>query len=91
MTEERRTGRTTQQMLNAPRGAYYVWETPALSYAKQLAEYLKRTDLKIVSAGFFSYKGRGAGLKAKIIIDHGCVLTVSAAAAIGKHNLLDKS
>lgn len=88
MTDERRTDRTTAQMLEAPKGAYYVWYCAALSYPKQLAKHLGRADLKIVSPSFFGHKGRGSGLKTKIIIDHGCVLSISNLTTIARCNTL---
>lgn len=89
MPDERQSGRTSAQMKKAPRGAYYVWPNKALNYPRALAKHLKRTDLKIVSPLFFGYKGRGAGLKVKIIIDHNCLLSVSQAADIARCNLLE--
>lgn len=84
MTDDRRSGRTTRQMLEAPKGAYYVWPHKATSYAKQLAEHLGRKDLTIVHPAFFGYKGRGKGMRVKIVIDHECVLTVTQMAAIDR-------
>lgn len=85
MSEPRRSGRTARQMLEAPKNAYYVVDN-AMEYAKALAAHLGRRDLSIVDTQFFSYRERRGKrkLKVKIIIDHGCVLTVSQAAAIDK-------
>ena len=42
---DRQTGRTTQQMLDAPVGAVFVWCNSALTYPKILAHGLQRDDL----------------------------------------------
>lgn len=46
---ERGTGATTAQMLNAPQRAIFVWCNGHLSYPRDLAKHLGRTDLEIVS------------------------------------------
>lgn len=87
---DRRTGRTSKQMLEAPKGAYFVWQTKAFDYPRALARHLKREDLTIVNAQFFGYReGRGKRrLKVPIVVDHACILSVSQAAAIGRCNSL---
>jgi hypothetical protein len=85
MVNTKQSGRTTQQMLDAPKGAYYVWLSQSLSYPRQLAQHLKRADLHIVGPGFFSYKGRGQGIIADIVIDHGYVVPVTRMAEIDSH------
>jgi hypothetical protein len=45
----RQSGRTTQALLAAPKGAVYVWVNHRLEYPKALAHKLGRDDLKIVS------------------------------------------
>jgi hypothetical protein len=82
------TGRTTKQMLEAPRRAFYVWYSSAKAYPNALAKHLGREDLTIVAPAFFGYKGRGRGLKVNIVVDHACVLTVSQASEIMRCNLL---
>ena len=45
---ERNSGRTTNQITNAPVGAVYIWPVMAsIHYAKALARYLNRSDLQI--------------------------------------------
>jgi hypothetical protein len=41
-------GRTSQQLLNAPRGAVFVWCTNNLAYIRALALHHGRTDLMLV-------------------------------------------
>lgn len=43
----RNTGKTTQQMRDAPEGAVFVWVSDDLGYAHHLSRYLGRADLKI--------------------------------------------
>lgn len=45
----RRSGRTTRQMLAAPKGAVFIWCTEFLHYPRLLAEQAGRKDLMIVS------------------------------------------
>lgn len=52
---DRQTGRTTQQMKDAPYGAVFVWPVGnSISYAKDLAHKLGRGDLRIVSMSALS-------------------------------------
>jgi hypothetical protein len=89
MTDRIRTGKTTAQMLNAPKRAYYIWRDKALAYPRALAEHLGRKDLTIVTADFFSPRsGKGRGLKVPIIIDHDCMLPVTKHCWLDKHNTL---
>jgi len=45
---KRGTGRTTQQMRDAPYGACFVWCTEQLGYPRRLAMWLQRGDLTII-------------------------------------------
>jgi hypothetical protein len=81
-------GHTSTQMKAAPKGAYYVWHSATKAYPKALAAHLGRKDLNIVAAAFFGYKGRGRGMKAKIVIDHRCELTKTQVLDIHRCNLL---
>jgi len=70
MHEPRQTGRTTKQMINAPKGAVFVWLTANLSYPQALAEKVDRTDLEIVPRSWIlSDKWRGQILTG-IVVDH---------------------
>ena len=61
---ERGTGKTTEQIKNAPKNAVFVWCNSHLDYPKDLAIFLERPDLKIVSP---NYDLRGTR---NIIYDH---------------------
>lgn len=87
MVEERRTGKTTQQMLDAPKKAYYIWPNKALGYPRALAQSLGRKDITVCTVDFFGPRsGKGRGLRVDIVVDHACVLTVSSAVWIDQHN-----
>ena len=47
MNDDRGTGRTTQQMNDAPPGAVFVWCNGALYYPQALAKELGRGDLTV--------------------------------------------
>lgn len=79
---------TKKTMLEAPRNAFYVWPDKALAIPKVIAKEVGRSDLTIVSPGFFGYKGRGYGMRVKIIIDPICTLPVTKLIAIDRCNTL---
>ena len=73
--ENRGTGRTTKQMLAAPKGAVYIWPNSHLYYPKHLAIDLGRADLiirgaEVFDTNFFFLGGHFSGL----ILDHAVTL-----------------
>jgi hypothetical protein len=79
---DRGTGRTSEQMRNAPQGAFYVWCNHHLGYPRTLAERLGRKDLKIVSNSWLngdSWLGRRGY---KVVIDHATVIQPSRIDAV---------
>ena len=46
---DRQTKRTTKQMIEAPLDACFVWCNDRLSYPRNLAQHLGRSDLTIIS------------------------------------------
>ena len=44
---DRGSGRTTEQMKDAPVGATFIWCNDRTSYAERLAKHLGRPDLRI--------------------------------------------
>ncbi len=70
----RGSGRTTKQILEAPRGAFYVWVNHHLDYPKQLARKLCRDDLRIVSPSFLD-GDQWYGWRRPLRLDHACSLT----------------
>jgi hypothetical protein len=71
---DRGTGRTTKQMLDAPRGAFFVCPTTAArEYTRHLAHHLGRLDLNPIVPEELEYRIRGTGRA--VIVDHACRLT----------------
>lgn len=72
----RGTGRTTAQMIAAPKGALYVVScTPEVGYAQRLARKCGREDLQVV-APFYLGERRFMGLRLSgIAVDHAARLT----------------
>lgn len=70
---ERRTGRTTRQMQEAPMGAVFVWCNDALTYPRLLAQRLCRGDLRIIGPSQLNERLRG--YHTVVIIDHAADLT----------------
>ena len=66
--EDRGTGRTTEQIKAAPRGALYVCIRAEAGYAKAPAHALGRPDLKF--AGPEAVGERLLGLRAPVVVDH---------------------
>lgn len=74
--EERQTGRTTEQIKNAPKGSYYVTrDFKHTNYITELCISLSRTDIKIVSNRWLDAMFRGTEHTATVIIDHAVELT----------------
>lgn len=82
--------KTKEAMLAAPRNAFYVWQDRALFVPRQLAKEVGRSDLTIVTPGYFGRKGRGQGMKVKIVIDPNCVLSVSTLCNIDLYRIKDE-
>jgi len=75
--EERQTGRTTEQIKNAPKGSYYVTrDFKHTNYITELCIPLSRTDIKIVSNRWLDAMFRGTEHTATVIIDHAVELTL---------------
>lgn len=55
--EERQTGITTRQMIEAPEGAFYVWCNSNTYYPIMLAKRLGRHDLRVVGSDWLMYPG----------------------------------
>ncbi len=77
---DRQTGRTTEQMRNAPHGATFVWSFRP-GYARDLARRLGRGDLRIVMPDALT-DGRCLGIDPeKLILDHDARLNAEESAA----------
>jgi len=71
---ERGTGRTTEQIQRAPRGAVFVWCNGHLDYPQSLAFKLGRLDLRIVGPEWLEDAWRGCNLTG-LVLDHAADLT----------------
>jgi len=67
----RGSGRTSQQIKDAPQRAVFVWPVcGSLQYAKDLARHLGREDLKIVSLYWLEPRHWHACELSGIVLDH---------------------
>ena len=73
----RQSGKTTSQMLDAPQEAIYIWCNTRLLYPKNLAKFLGRRDLEIVSISVLDDTERVARGRvfSGIVLDHASRLT----------------
>lgn len=68
MNSERGTGRTTQQMKDAPKYAVFVVSVGEFDYARRLARALRRNDLLVIGA--YEIERRLHGGRTPVIVDH---------------------
>lgn len=71
--KDKSSGRTSQQMIDAPHKAVYVWKDKDLWYPERLAWKLHRRDLKIVSPEQFCKHCRNKYYNRPIVTDHALV------------------
>lgn len=67
---DRQTGRTTQQMLEAPRGAVYVWCNSRMAYPRALADHIGRGDLHIMPLSWLCQRIALKPGLGGIVLDH---------------------
>jgi hypothetical protein len=67
---DRQMGRTTKQMLDAPKGAVFVWCNSALTYPKILAHGLKRDDLTVLPLSWLEPRNVMGRQFAGVVVDH---------------------
>jgi hypothetical protein len=72
---DRQTGRTTQQMIDAPPGAVFVWVSDDFSYPRQLAKKIGREYLLIKSISWLHMPNAASSLVLRkappaVVIDH---------------------
>lgn len=67
--EERQTGITTRQMIEAPEGAFYVWCNGNTYYPRRLALHLGRRDLRVVGSDWLMNPGNVFSAL-DVVIDH---------------------
>ncbi len=66
-------GRTSQQLIDAPRGATFVWCTNNMAYVRALARHLGRMDLVLVGKSELVATLRSS--RAPIVVDHALWMT----------------
>lgn len=70
MEKSRNTGRTFNQIKNAPQGAIFVWCSHDTSHPTRLARMAGRTDLSIRPSSWLDWRNV-AGLEIpNVVIDH---------------------
>ncbi len=79
----RQSGRTTEQMREAPKDAMYVWGSGSpRRYATELARSIGRRDLRIVSPDWL-IGDQWLGTVRAVVVDHAARLNGRQWAAIG--------
>ena len=68
-------GTTTQQILNAPKDALFIWMHGDTYYPKGLARKLGREDLEIVGPDFLDWKKWRGRIFTGVVVDHAAELT----------------
>ena len=70
---DRGSGRTTEQMKDAPVGATFIWCNDRTSYAERLAKHLGRPDLRIKPLSWYLWDD-GINVRGMsphmVVIDH---------------------
>jgi hypothetical protein len=69
----RRIGNTTKQMTQAPPSAAFVWRNEHLNYPRDLAKYLGRDDLLIISPAYLGTLTNQA--PRPVVVDHSTKLS----------------
>lgn len=69
MIQDRGTGRTKNQMAQAPADAVFVWCNSNLFYPKKLALHIGRSDLQIKPRNWVMSQ-QWMGLRRAVVIDH---------------------
>lgn len=67
---EQQTGRTKQQMLDAPYAAVFVWCNQHTAYPIALAHNINRSDLQIVSPSWLDQRNTRGHEFVGIVVDH---------------------
>lgn len=67
---DRQTGRTTQQMNDAPLGAVFVWRNSRTSYPMALAKTLGRDDLVVRPLSWLERRNVMGRTLPGVVVDH---------------------
>jgi hypothetical protein len=79
---DRQTGRTTQQMLDAPVGAVFVWCNSAVLYPKILAHGLQRDDLVVRPLSWLERRNVMGRTFPGVVVDHAAHYSAEAQEAL---------
>lgn len=75
--------KTTNQLISAPRNAVFVWCTSNLLYPRNLAKFLGRVDITVVSVNTLDRAEFFYGSRIKdVVIDHACRPSVKGASVM---------
>lgn len=75
--EKRQTGRTTDQIANAPHGAIYVWPVATtIQYPRRIAREIGRDDLEIIPESLFRVSRIMGRKLTGVVIDHATKLSI---------------
>lgn len=77
VSNERGSGRSSLQMMGAPRNAVYIWCNSMFGYPKDLARRFHRTDMRIVSPSWLTVSNLGGADNLSIVIDHAAQLNAA--------------
>lgn len=75
-----KAGRTSRQMINAPQGAIYVWESSDIDYPKRLAHWLHRDDLTIYAHCRLDF----CAVRKHVVVDHAAYVTPAQKAMLDR-------
>lgn len=70
MNKVRQTGRTTQQLKDAPQGAIFVWCNGRVDYPQNIARDMGRDDIRIKPFSWLEERNILGLRDIKVVIDH---------------------
>ena len=79
---DRQTGRTTQQMNDAPPGAVFVWCNSHVSYPQALAKTLERDDLVVRPLSWLERRNVMGRTFPGVVVDHAAHYSAEAQEAL---------
>jgi hypothetical protein len=69
---ERQTGRTTKQIINAPKNSIYICHKMTIPYNKRIAQNNNREDITFLPCDYLTMRFRG--IQKFVIIDHAIIV-----------------
>lgn len=74
---DRQTGRTTNQMVEAPPDSVFVWVNAHTGYPRDLAARLGRKDLRVVGPDWLNAGREGMTYRGSVVVDHAALYWLS--------------